>query len=61
MERLIGYARVSTSEQDLSLQLDALRHAGCNDDLIFLDRASGAHTVRPGLNMCLVQRFVSSC
>ena len=53
MGRLIGYARVSTADQDLSLQLDALRGAGCRDEQIFLDRASGARTARPGLDACL--------
>ncbi len=53
MGRLIGYARVSTSDQDLSLQRDALRDAGCNDELIFLDRASGAQAARPGLQTCV--------
>ena len=53
MGRLIGYARVSTADQDLSLQLDALRDAGCSDEQIFLDRASGARTTRPGLDTCL--------
>jgi DNA invertase Pin-like site-specific DNA recombinase len=52
MGRIIGYARVSTTEQDLSLQLDALRQAGCAEEEIFLDVASGTST-RPGLEACL--------
>lgn len=44
---LIGYARVSTGEQDLALQRDALRAAGVKK--VFDERASGATAERPGL------------
>ncbi|MCA6220472.1 recombinase family protein [Photorhabdus antumapuensis] len=48
---LIGYARVSTAEQDTALQTDALRKAGC--ERIFKDTVSGARTDRPGLTAAL--------
>jgi DNA invertase Pin-like site-specific DNA recombinase len=48
---LIGYARVSTTEQTLNLQQDALHKAGCNK--IFTDIASGAKTERIGLDDAL--------
>ena len=47
----IGYARVSTDDQNMSLQLDALQAAGC--DRIFTDQLSGATTKRPGLDEAL--------
>jgi DNA invertase Pin-like site-specific DNA recombinase len=48
---LIGYARVSTHDQTLNLQRDALEKAGCNK--IFTDTASGAKTERKGLEAAL--------
>src|SRR5689334_7385103 len=48
---LIGYARVSTGEQTLDLQTDALRAAGC--DRLFTDTISGASTERVGLAAAL--------
>jgi DNA invertase Pin-like site-specific DNA recombinase len=48
----IGYARVSTDEQNLALQLDALKVAGC--EAIFEDQGiSGAAKSRPGLDQAL--------
>ncbi|MBV9749346.1 MAG: recombinase family protein [Acetobacteraceae bacterium] len=51
---LVGYARVSTVEQNLELQRDALAKAGCGE--VFQDQASGTTTERPGLAEAL--RFV---
>lgn len=48
---LIGYARVSTNEQNLDLQLDALDKAGA--EKVFTDTASGSKTARPGLDEAL--------
>ncbi|MBW1615588.1 MAG: recombinase family protein [Deltaproteobacteria bacterium] len=48
---LIGYARVSTDDQTLNPQIDALKSAGC--EKIFTDVASGAKTERPGLKQAL--------
>jgi DNA invertase Pin-like site-specific DNA recombinase len=49
----IGYARVSTRDQNLDLQLDALQRAGC--ETIYQDVASGAKTLRPELDKMLGQ------
>jgi len=46
-----GYARVSTEDQNSSLQLNALKEAHC--DHIFEDRLSGTITKRPALTKCL--------
>jgi|SRR4051794_22219087 DNA invertase Pin-like site-specific DNA recombinase len=48
---LVGYARVSTSDQTLNLQHDALTKAGCTK--IFIDTASGAQAERKGLTDAL--------
>ncbi|MEO2049780.1 MAG: recombinase family protein [Pirellulales bacterium] len=51
--RLVGYARVSTDDQNLTLQIDALRNHGVDETLIFTDKISGAKCERPGLDQCL--------
>src|SRR3954464_6309361 len=48
---LIGYARVSTDDQNLDLQRDALTKAGCEQ--IYTDRVSGTKASRPGLTEAL--------
>jgi DNA invertase Pin-like site-specific DNA recombinase len=47
----IGYARVSTSEQNFDLQVDALRAAGC--ERVYTEAVSGARADRPVLNELL--------
>jgi len=47
----VGYARVSTGEQNLDLQRDALKNAGCEH--LFHDEMSGAKAERPGLTQAL--------
>jgi DNA invertase Pin-like site-specific DNA recombinase len=53
MGDLLGYARVSTVDQDPALQLDALNAAGCVK--VFTDHASGALDSRPQLDRLLDQ------
>jgi DNA invertase Pin-like site-specific DNA recombinase len=48
---LIGYARVSTQDQNLELQREALRNANCAQ--FFEDTISGSKMARPGLNQAL--------
>ncbi|WP_340619958.1 recombinase family protein [Xenorhabdus siamensis] len=51
MNQKIGYARVSTDDQNLHLQRDALVAVGC--EIIYEDKASGKNTARPELENCL--------
>jgi DNA invertase Pin-like site-specific DNA recombinase len=45
---LVGYARISTQDQNNNLQTDALKLAGCKK--IFTDKVSGTISERPGLS-----------
>ena len=47
----IGYARVSTLDQNLAAQLDALEKAGC--EKIYQEKSSSAKKIRPELDSCL--------
>lgn len=51
MPQKIGYARVSTQDQDLSLQLDALKRADCEQ--IYEEKVSGKNIERPELANCI--------
>src|SRR6185369_5433619 len=51
--RFVGYARVSTEEQRLDLQLDALHRAGVLAGDIYVEKVSGASKKRPELDLCI--------
>ena len=53
--RLFGYARVSTSQQSLHLQLEALKRAGVKPSRIFSDKVSGGHAKRDGLDLLRIK------
>ncbi|RRW87961.1 recombinase family protein [Pandoraea apista] len=53
MGQRIGYARVSTDDQNLDLQFDALYKAGIGDDHLYSDTASGKDAERKALAACL--------
>jgi DNA invertase Pin-like site-specific DNA recombinase len=48
---LIGYARVSTQDQNLDLQIDALTNAECKK--IFHEKTSGSRAIRPEFSKAL--------
>ena len=53
MSKLIGYARVSTSDQNPALQSDALKAVGVAEENIFVEHKSGKNLDRPELKKCL--------
>jgi len=53
MGYLVGYARVSTEDQSLDLQLDALRRAGVLEDNIHVEKVSGASQKREALEFAI--------
>ena len=53
--RLFGYARVSTSQQSLDIQVKALKEAGVKASRIFTDKVSGSHGNRDGLRLLRVK------
>jgi len=55
MEKLIGYARVSMTNQDLTLQIDSLQAAGVSEKDIFIEKISGAlrKEKRPEFDRCM--------
>jgi DNA invertase Pin-like site-specific DNA recombinase len=52
---LFGYARVSTGQQSLDSQVNALKDAGVASTRIFTDKASGSHTDREGLHLLRIK------
>ncbi|MFT4718380.1 MAG: DNA invertase Pin-like site-specific DNA recombinase [Rickettsiales bacterium] len=53
--RLFGYARVSTSQQSLDIQIKALKNAGVKINRIFTDKISGSNSDREGLKTLSVK------
>ncbi len=51
---LVGYARVSTQEQNLDMQIEALKKAGVKDDNIHTEKVSGASQKRPALDLAIM-------
>ncbi len=54
MGYLVGYARVSTEDQSLALQTDALSAAGVRPDNMHVEKVSGANAKRPALDLAIM-------
>jgi DNA invertase Pin-like site-specific DNA recombinase len=53
--RLFGYARISTGQQSLDIQIKALKEAGAIKSRIFSDKATGSNTDRDGLSLLRIK------
>ena len=53
--RFFGYARVSTSQQSLDIQIKTLKLQGVKENRIFTDKATGSHVNRDGLRLLMVK------
>jgi len=51
---LVGYARVSTEDQNLDLQVEALRRAGVKEDNLHIEKRSAASKKRPALDLAIM-------
>ena len=51
---MVGYARVSTADQNLDLQIEALRKAGVKEDNLHVEKVSGAASRRPALDLAIM-------
>jgi len=59
--RLFGYARVSTGQQSLKLQINALKNAGVKDNRIFSDKKTGSTVERHGLELLKLKVEQGDC
>ena len=59
--RLFGYARVSTSQQSLDIQIKALKKSGVKSSRIFTDKKSGATAERSGLDLLILKVEKDDC
>ena len=59
--RLFGYARVSTSQQSLDVQIKAIKLEGVNATRIFTDKVTGSHLNREGLHLLRLPSHDTIC